>query len=103
VLDRLDTAMAEGATGGVWVVTRTGQPWISVPKLDKLPEPTNLAALKAEVQRRWGTMTCWSGEPRPPERVRTPWSWCHTRYCPQANPVLLRNRWRNPHAPSGPA
>jgi hypothetical protein len=38
------------------VVTRNGQPWISVPKLDKLLESTNLAALRAEVQRRWGTM-----------------------------------------------
>jgi hypothetical protein len=29
---------------------------VSVPKLDKLPEPRNLGALKAEVQRRWGTI-----------------------------------------------
>jgi hypothetical protein len=29
---------------------------VSVPKLDKLPEPKNLGALKAEVQRRWGTI-----------------------------------------------
>jgi TnpA family transposase len=55
-LDRLDTAMAKGTTGGVRVVTRNGQPWISVPKLEKLPEPKNLAALKTEVQRRWGTI-----------------------------------------------
>jgi len=27
-----------------------------VPKLDKLPEPANLGALKAEVARRWGTL-----------------------------------------------
>jgi len=26
------------------------------PKLDKLPEPRNLGALKAEVERRWGTI-----------------------------------------------
>jgi hypothetical protein len=51
-LDRLDTAMAKGTTGGVRVVTRHGQPWIIVPKLDKLPEPKNLTALKVEVQRR---------------------------------------------------
>ncbi|MEV0704589.1 hypothetical protein AB0I53_42650 [Saccharopolyspora sp. NPDC050389] len=37
-------------------MTRNGQPWISVPKLEKLPEPRNLVALKAEVQRRWGTI-----------------------------------------------
>jgi hypothetical protein len=36
--------------------TRNGSPWVSVPKLDKLPEPKNLQALKAEVQRRWGTI-----------------------------------------------
>ncbi len=29
---------------------------MSVPKLDKLPEPRNLGTLKAEVQRRWGTI-----------------------------------------------
>ncbi|QUQ64784.1 Tn3 family transposase ISNpu13 [Kutzneria sp. CA-103260] len=27
-----------------------------MPKLEKLPEPKNLATLKAEVQRRWGTI-----------------------------------------------
>ncbi|WP_435825582.1 Tn3 family transposase [Nocardiopsis alba] len=55
-LARLDTAMSEGTTGGVRVVTRKGQPWISVPKLEPLPEPQNLGALKGEVQRRWGTI-----------------------------------------------
>ncbi|MEV4186877.1 Tn3 family transposase [Streptosporangium canum] len=55
-LDRLNTGMAEGTTGGVKIVTRNGKPWVSVPKLDKLPEPRNLSALKAEVQRRWGTI-----------------------------------------------
>jgi hypothetical protein len=29
---------------------------VSVPKLGKLPEPKNLGALKAEVERRWGTI-----------------------------------------------
>jgi hypothetical protein len=38
-LDRLDSAMAAGSTGGVRITTRAGQPWISVPKLEKLPEP----------------------------------------------------------------
>lgn len=55
-LDRLSTAMVQGSTGGVRVITRRRQPWITVPTLDKLPEPTNLAALKAEVSRRWGTI-----------------------------------------------
>ncbi len=55
-LDRLDTGPAKGTTGGVKIVTRKGSPWVSVPKLDRLPEPRNLGALKAEVQRRWGTI-----------------------------------------------
>jgi TnpA family transposase len=55
-LDRLNTAMRKGATGGVKITTRKGQPWITVPQLEKLPEPTNIEALKAEVQRRWGTI-----------------------------------------------
>lgn len=55
-LDTLNTAMVKGTTGGVKVTTKSGQPWITVPKLEKLPEPQNLAALKAEVARRWGTI-----------------------------------------------
>ena len=55
-LTRLDTALARGTSGGVRIVTRQGSPWVSVPKLDKLPEPKNLGALKAEVERRWGTI-----------------------------------------------
>lgn len=51
-LDTLNTAMVEGTTGGVKITNRSGQPWITVPKLEKLPEPQNLAALKAEVTRR---------------------------------------------------
>ena len=39
----------DGTSGGVRIITRQGSPWVSVPKLDKLPEPRNLAALKAEV------------------------------------------------------
>jgi hypothetical protein len=48
--------MAKDITGGVRITTRRGQPWISVPKLDKLPEPKNLAGVKAEIARRWGTI-----------------------------------------------
>ena len=55
-LTRLDTALAKGTSGGVRIITRQGSPWVSVPKLDKLPEPRNLGALKAEVERRWGTI-----------------------------------------------
>lgn len=55
-LTKLDTALAVGTSGGVRVITRNGSPWVSVPKLDKLPEPKNLQVLKAEVLRRWGTI-----------------------------------------------
>jgi TnpA family transposase len=55
-LARLDDALGTGTAGGVRITTRRGEPWISVPKLDKLPEPANLEALKAEVERRWGTL-----------------------------------------------
>jgi hypothetical protein len=36
-LTRLDTALAKGTSGGVRIITRQGSPWVSVPKLDKLP------------------------------------------------------------------
>ena len=51
-----NNALAAGTTGGVKVTTRRGEPWLSIPNMDKAPEPTNLEALKAEVQRRWGTI-----------------------------------------------
>ncbi len=56
-LTRLDRALAEGSTGGVQLTTRKGDPWIRVPKLKKLAEPENLAALKKEIVARWGTVT----------------------------------------------
>jgi hypothetical protein len=40
----------------VKVTTRKGEPWVTVPKLEKLDEPTGLAALKEEVVRRWGVL-----------------------------------------------
>lgn len=55
-LSDLDRGLKEGTAGGVRITTRHGKPWISVPKLEKLPEPENLGALKAEVERRWGTI-----------------------------------------------
>jgi hypothetical protein len=55
-LAMLDRALDEGTTGGVRITARRGRPWISVPKVDKLPEPPNLGALKAEVEGRWGTI-----------------------------------------------
>jgi hypothetical protein len=35
---------------------RRGEPWITVPRLDALPEAVNLGKLKDEVIRRWGTL-----------------------------------------------
>jgi len=75
--------------GGVRVVTRNGQPWISVPKLDKLPEPTNLAALKAEVQRRWGHdgPACQASQGH--LTSTNDLVLVSHRHCPQPNPVLV--------------
>ena len=55
-LDRLSAALADGSAGGVKVTTRKGEPWITVPKLEPLAEPTGLQALKDEVVRRWGVL-----------------------------------------------
>jgi len=55
-LSRLDKAFASDTTGGVRITIRRGEPWTKVPSAVKQPEPTNLAALKAEVEARWGTL-----------------------------------------------
>jgi hypothetical protein len=55
-LTRLDQGIAAGTTGGVKITTRRGEPWIHVPPTPAVPEPTNLLALKAEVERRWGVL-----------------------------------------------
>ncbi|MFE5560211.1 Tn3 family transposase [Streptomyces sp. NPDC056544] len=55
-LDRLSAALADGSAGRVKITTRKGEPWITVPKLEPLDEPTGLAALKDEVVRRWGVL-----------------------------------------------
>lgn len=55
-LDRLDGALADGAAAGVKITTRRGEPWITVPRLEPLPEPQRLQVLKDEVLRRWGTL-----------------------------------------------
>lgn len=55
-LDGLSAALADGSAGGVKVTTRKGEPWITVPKLEPLDEPTGLQALKDEVVRRWGVL-----------------------------------------------
>jgi Tn3 transposase DDE domain len=55
-LDHLHEAVRVGAARGVSFGTRAGEPWISVPRLDPLPEPTQLGLIKGEVGRRWGTV-----------------------------------------------
>jgi TnpA family transposase len=55
-LGRLDQALTSATTGGVRITTRRGAPWIKVPSPPKQPEPANLAALKAEVEARWGIL-----------------------------------------------
>jgi len=55
-LTMLNKALTKGTTGGVKITTKKGEPWISVPPVAKQPEPENLAALKAEIGRRWGVI-----------------------------------------------
>ncbi len=55
-LTRLDDALANGTAGGVRISNRRGEPWITVPAIEKQPEPANLQALKDEIERRWGTI-----------------------------------------------
>jgi hypothetical protein len=55
-LDTFNTAIAANTCGGVRITSRHGEPWITVPRADPLPEPVRLEQLKAEVQRRWGTL-----------------------------------------------
>ena len=55
-LTRFDKAITDDSCGGVRIVTRHSEPWITVPRMDALPEPVRLEQIKAEVQRRWGTL-----------------------------------------------
>ncbi|WP_192918285.1 Tn3 family transposase [Streptomyces spectabilis] len=48
--------MELSTTGGVDIVKKHGEPWIKVSPLGKQAEPENLVALKAEIERRWGTI-----------------------------------------------
>jgi hypothetical protein len=52
-LMQLAGAMKSGQAG-VHIVRRRGEPWVSVPRLESLPEPTGLEGLKAEVVQRYG-------------------------------------------------
>lgn len=51
----LDRGLLDGSAG-VTITSRRGEPWITVPRLEALPEPANLDKIKAEVIRRWGTL-----------------------------------------------
>ncbi|MGW4889963.1 Tn3 family transposase [Streptomyces murinus] len=55
-LDRLETALVQDTTGGVSITRRHGEPWIKVSPQPKLEEPESLVAIKAEMERRWGTI-----------------------------------------------
>ncbi|MGH3249266.1 MAG: Tn3 family transposase, partial [Trebonia sp.] len=55
-LGMLNKAVKKGTTGGVKITRKKGEPWISVPPAARQPEPENLAALKAEIGRRWGVV-----------------------------------------------
>ncbi|MGH9021935.1 MAG: Tn3 family transposase, partial [Acidimicrobiia bacterium] len=55
-LASFEEATAAGKPGSVRITTRRGEPWMVVPPLEKLVEPPHLPALKAEVERRWGTL-----------------------------------------------
>ncbi len=55
-LATFEGALAAGTTGGVQITRRRGEPWLAVPRLEKLPEAPNLGALKDAVERRWGTL-----------------------------------------------
>lgn len=48
--------IADDSCGGVRIVSRRGEPGITVPRMDALPEAVRLEQIKAEVQRRWGTL-----------------------------------------------
>jgi hypothetical protein len=59
--DDVQRRLGAGSTGGMKVTTRRGEPWLSIPNMNRAPEPASLEALKAEVQRRWGTIDLLDG------------------------------------------
>ncbi|GAA2276100.1 hypothetical protein GCM10010145_38900 [Streptomyces ruber] len=54
--DRFEQDLVEGATGGVAIVKKHGEPWIRVSPRGEQDEPESLVAIKAEIERRWGTI-----------------------------------------------
>jgi len=55
-LERLNQAVSTNTAGGVRITTRRGRPWIVVPAIGQLPNPPNIRALHAEIQRRHGML-----------------------------------------------
>jgi TnpA family transposase len=55
-LAQVDEAVRVETTGGVRFGTRNGEPWVTVPKPEKLVEPANLERLKKEVEQCFGTI-----------------------------------------------
>ncbi|MEV5441001.1 Tn3 family transposase [Streptomyces sp. NPDC052644] len=51
-----EQALAEGTTGGVAIVKKHGEPWSRVSPHGKQEEPESLVAIKAEIERHWGTI-----------------------------------------------
>ncbi|MFB7868036.1 Tn3 family transposase [Streptomyces sp. NPDC056069] len=56
ITTRSAMALELGTTGGVDIVKKHGEPWIKVSPLGKQEQPSSLVALKAEIERRWGTI-----------------------------------------------
>ena len=52
----LAASLATDRSGAVRITHRHGAPWIAVPRLEALPEPTGLDAVKAELVARHGTV-----------------------------------------------
>ncbi len=55
-LTAFDQAITDDTCGRVRIATRHGDQWISVPRMEPLPEPVRLEQIKAEVQRTRGTI-----------------------------------------------
>lgn len=55
-LGAFEVAVKNNDTGGVRFSERRGEPWISVPRPERLPEPPNLERLKKAVESSFGTI-----------------------------------------------
>ncbi|WP_176726404.1 hypothetical protein [Streptomyces sp. OspMP-M43] len=55
-MDRFEQALAESPTGGVAIVNKHGEPWIRISPRSEQEKQESLLAVKAEIERRWGTI-----------------------------------------------